>query len=239
MVFKENTGSAKEQVLNLENVNKNICGKSILKNINVKIYKNTIHAFIGPNGAGKTTLVRVILNLFEISSGKKSCDFNNEDISVLLENDYLFESKTGRENIEHFCLYFKIDRDNVAERLDKYSKLLGIDSRLDEYVSYYSKGMKRKLSILIVILRNSDFLIFDEMTSGVDPESRVQIRKILKSLKEEGKTILIISHDLQELEKVADRISIVVNGQIKDTIENNELLNLEDKFFQAIKGEQE
>ena len=115
----------------------------------------------------------------------------------------------------------------------KYSDSLNITEHLLKRVSTYSKGMKRKLSILIVILINSEIIYLDEPTSGVDPLSRVEIRKIIQKLKEEGKTILITSHDLSEIEKSADYVTMIENGKVvfNEDIDNIKGTTLEELFI--------
>lgn len=123
---------------------------------------------------------------------------------------------------EHTFLYYPLFQD--------YLNLLTL---LLKRVSTYSKGMKRKLSILIVILINSEIIYLDEPTSGVDPLSRVEIRKIIQKLKEEGKTILITSHDLSEIEKSADYVTMIENGKVvfNEDIDNIKGTTLEELFI--------
>ena len=148
---------------------------------------------------------------------------------MLLENDYLYEEKTGMENINIFSLYFGADKKNYI----KYSDILGITDDLNRKVATYSKGMKRKLSLLIIVLMDRDIIFLDEVTSGVDPLSRVEIRKIIASLKEEGKTLVITSHDLSEIEKVADKVTMIKDGKILFTREISQLgEDLEDLFIE-------
>ena len=110
---------------------------------------------------------------------------------------------------------------------------MGITDDLDRKVSTYSKGMKRKLSLLIIVLMDRDIIFLDEVTSGVDPISRVEIRKIIKILKDQGKTIVITSHDLSEIEKVADLVTMIKDGKILFTKEVSKLgENLEDLFIE-------
>ena len=110
---------------------------------------------------------------------------------------------------------------------------MGITEDLDRNVSTYSKGMKRKLSLLIIVLMDRDIIFLDEVTSGVDPISRVEIRKIIKILKDQGKTIVITSHDLSEIEKVADLVTMIKDGKILFTKEISQLgEDLEDLFIE-------
>ena len=148
---------------------------------------------------------------------------------MLLENDYLYEDKTGFENINIYSLYFNFSK----EYYKSYADILGITDDLDRKVSTYSKGMKRKLSLLIIVLMDRDIIFLDEVTSGVDPLSRVEIRKIIKILKDQGKTIVITSHDLSEIEKVADLVTMIKDGKILFTKEVSKLgENLEDLFIE-------
>lgn len=186
-------------IISIYNLSKAFDGKKLFQNFNFTVKKNSVHALIGANGAGKTTLLRLLTGLYEPDEGKISVSGKH---AMLLENDYLYEDKTGLENLKIFGLYFGY----YVKDYKKYSDSLNITEHLLKRVSTYSKGMKRKLSILIVILINSEIIYLDEPTSGVDPLSRVEIRKIIQKLKEEGKTILITSHDLSEIEKSADYI---------------------------------
>ena len=149
---------------------------------------------------------------------------------MLLENDYLYEDKTGLENIKLYGLYFGYGLDSYQ----KYSDLLEITNDLGRNVSTYSKGMKRKLSLLIIVMMNREIIFLDEVTSGVDPISRVEIRKLIKLLKDEGKTIIITSHDLSEIEKVADKVSMIKSGELLFTKNINEIQgeSLEDLFIE-------
>ena len=148
---------------------------------------------------------------------------------MLLENDYLYEDKTGLENIKLYGVYFDYGLDSYQ----KYSDLLEITNDLGRNVSTYSKGMKRKLSLLIIVMMNREIIFLDEVTSGVDPISRVEIRKLIKLLKDEGKTIVITSHDLSEIEKVADKISMIKSGVLLFTKNIGEIQgeSLEDLFI--------
>lgn len=236
MVYEQSPTNNKRKIIDLKNICKNYDQKSILDNVNLSIPVNSIYALIGPNGAGKTTLLRIILGLIEKSSGKVENHFSNNDISALLENDYLFQNKTGQNNINDFAKYFSIDISKNNKLIDEYITCLGLQNDLDKMVQYYSKGMKRKLSILITLMRNTSFLVLDEPTSGVDPQSRIEIRKLFSLLKNQNKTILVTSHDLAEITKVSDYISIIKSGQIIDTFKNDSDIDLEKKFFEVING---
>ena len=213
-------------VIEVKNMRKNFKNKKLFNNFSLEIEANTVHALVGPNGSGKTSLLRILTGLYEEDGGEVKIKGNH---AMLLENDYLYEDKTGLENIKLYGLYFGYGLDSYQ----KYSDLLEITNDLDRNVSTYSKGMKRKLSLLIIVMMNREIIFLDEVTSGVDPISRVEIRKLIKLLKDEGKTIVLTSHDLSEIEKVADKISMIKSGVLLFTKNIGEIQgeSLEDLFI--------
>jgi ABC-2 type transport system ATP-binding protein len=208
----------------------------IIRNVSFTVPHNSIFAIIGPNGAGKTTLLRLITGLLTLDEGTITYSSDARQISVLLENDYLFETKTGRENIRDFCIYLNVSPALASTMTERYAALLQLETALDNKVATYSKGMKRKLSLLITLLKDSPILLLDEPTSGVDPESRLVMRSVLRGLKDEGKTLLLTSHDLAEVQKISDWITILIGGSIVETIHNQEFCgDLEQRFFTVLK----
>ena len=214
-----------KDIIIVKNIEKNFKGKKLFCDFSFSVEKNTVHALVGPNGSGKTSLLRILTGIYK-------CQGHVEvkgSYAMLLENDYLYEDKTGMENINIYSLYFGSDKENYI----KYSDILGITDDLGRKVATYSKGMKRKLSLLIIILMNRDIIFLDEVTSGVDPLSRVEIRKIIAMLKDQGKTIIITSHDLSEIEKIADMVTMIKDGKILFTKKISELgEDLEDLFIE-------
>ncbi|MEK8215036.1 ABC transporter ATP-binding protein [Paenibacillus sp. FSL L8-0463] len=208
----------------------------IIRNVSFAVPQNSIFAIIGPNGAGKTTLLRLITGLLTLDEGTITYSSDPRQISVLLENDYLFETKTGRENIRDFCIYLDVSPALASTMIERYAVLLQLETALDNKVATYSKGMKRKLSLLITLLKDSPILLLDEPTSGVDPESRLVMRSVLRGLKDEGKTLILTSHDLAEVQKISDWITILIGGSIVETIHNQEFCgDLEQRFFTILK----
>ncbi|HES7786113.1 TPA: ABC transporter ATP-binding protein [Streptococcus pyogenes] len=214
-------------VIEVKNMSKNFKNKKLFNDFSLEIEENTVHALVGPNGSGKTSLLRILTGLYKEDGGQVKIKGSH---AMLLENDYLYEDKTGLENIKLYGLYFGYGLDSYQ----KYSDLLEITNDLGRNVSTYSKGMKRKLSLLIIVMMNREIIFLDEVTSGVDPISRVEIRKLIKLLKDEGKTIIITSHDLSEIEKVADKVSMIKSGELLFTKNINEIQgeSLEDLFIE-------
>ena len=214
-------------VIEVKNMSKNFKNKKLFNDFSLEIEENTVHALVGPNGSGKTSLLRILTGLYKEDGGQVKIKGSH---AMLLENDYLYEDKTGLENIKSYGLYFGYGLDSYQ----KYSDLLEITNDLGRNVSTYSKGMKRKLSLLIIVMMNREIIFLDEVTSGVDPISRVEIRKLIKLLKDEGKTIVITSHDLSEIEKVADKVSMIKSGELLFTKNIDEIQgeSLEDLFIE-------
>lgn len=216
-----------KNIIKIKNMTKNFKDKKLFNEFSLEIEEKSVHAIVGPNGSGKTSLLRILTGLYKKDSGEVMV---GGTYSMLLENDYLYEDKTGFENIKLYGLYFGFE----AKNFEKYSDLLEITGDLNRKVSTYSKGMKRKLSLLIIIMMNREIIFLDEVTSGVDPISRVEIRKLIKLLKDEDKTIIITSHDLSEIEKVADRVSMIKSGKLLFTKNISDIKgeSLEDLFLE-------
>ena len=214
-----------KDIILVENIEKSFKDKEVFCDFSLSIREKTVQALVGPNGSGKTSLLRILTGIYKCKGHVEV----KGSYAMLLENDYLYEDKTGFENINIYSLYFNFKKDDYKS----YADILGITDDLDRKVSTYSKGMKRKLSLLIIVLMDRDIIFLDEVTSGVDPLSRVEIRKIIKILKDQGETIVITSHDLSEIEKVADLVTMIKDGKILFTKEISELGDgLEDLFIE-------
>lgn len=203
-------------VIEVKDLYKNFKNKELFNGLSLSVKQGSVHALLGPNGSGKTSLLRLLTGLYKKDSGEISL---KSDFATLLEDDYLFEDMTGLENLRVYGDYFSYK----LEGYEPYARLLKIDQDLLRKVSTYSKGMKRKLSLLIIVLMDRDIIFLDEVTSGVDPVSRVDIRKLIRLLKDKNKTILITSHDLAEIEKVGDYVTMIKAGHILFTSPMEEL----------------
>lgn len=235
MVCPQSASAIEGYAILVSGAGKSLNDRRIINNVSLAVPHNSIYAIIGPNGAGKTTLLRLMMGLLTLDEGmiRYACD--GSQVSVLLENDYLFEAKTGWENIRDLGIYLSLDPSQTSSTVKHYSALLQLDSALDNKVASYSKGMKRKLSLLITLLRDTPILMLDELTSGVDPESRRVMRSVLNQLREEGRTIILTSHDLAEVQRISDWITILNGGSTVETINNREFHgDLEKRFFDVL-----
>jgi len=219
-IYKRNT--VNEPVILVENISKYFGSKKILSNINFIVNTGEIFSLIGPNGAGKTTTMRIILGLLTPSSGQVRVFGANssnsksflKNVSAVLEKDVLWEKFTGLENISIASYIWGLDKKLAIKTANEYAELFKLDSAFKYPVYSYSKGMRRKLSIIMSLIRNPDLLILDEPNSGLDPESRIDIRETLLLFKNNGKTVFVTSHDLEEIQKISDQIAIINKGKI-------------------------
>ena len=178
-----------------------------------------VHGFLGPNGSGKTTTIRMLLGLIRSDAGTMSI-FGHEvpkhlpdvvgRVGAIVESPKFFPAFSGRKNLQLLAEAIGRPRSIVDQVLEQTS--LGERGK-DRYRSY-SLGMKQRLAIAATLLKEPDLLIFDEPTNGLDPAGIREIRNTMRSLGEQGKTVLVSSHILGEVEQVADMVSIIGHGRL-------------------------
>ena len=178
-----------------------------------------VHGFLGPNGSGKTTTIRMLLGLIRADAGTMSI-FGREvpkhlpevvgRVGAIVESPKFFPAFSGRKNLQ--LLAEAIDRPrNIVDQVLEQS---GLGERGKDKYKTYSLGMKQRLAIAATLLKEPDLLIFDEPTNGLDPAGIREIRNTMRSLGEQGKTVLVSSHILDEVEQVADTVSIIGHGRL-------------------------
>ena len=207
--------------------------------INLNVRKGRIYGLLGRNGAGKTTIMKMVLGLISISSGEieifgKQLKGNEKDIYTrigsIIETPGFYSYLTGTENLEIFSrLRGTIKKNAVKGALE----IVGLPYKDKKPFSSYSLGMKQRLGIANAMLNDSEILILDEPTNGLDPVGIVEIRKFLQSLcHEQGKTIIISSHILSEISLLADDIGILHDGHLLKEISMNELEEKNKKYIE-------
>ncbi|MCC3358777.1 ABC transporter ATP-binding protein [Bacillus sp. REN16] len=229
----------------VEKVSKSFGKKIVLNQIDLTIEEGTIYGFIGPSGAGKTTLVKMIVGMDSPDEGsiqvlgKKIPNLElMQDIGYMAQSDALYTELTGKENLAFFASLYKLNRAQTKERIAYTAKLVNLTDDLNKKVSAYSGGMKRRLSLAIALIQNPKMLILDEPTVGIDPELRLNIWNELIRLKEEGKTIIVTTHVMEEAER-CDYIAMVRDGQIltrgtpTELKETYHARNFDEVFLQA------
>ena len=178
-----------------------------------------VHGFLGPNGSGKTTTIRMLLGLIRADAGTMSI-FDREvpkhlpevvgRVGAIVESPKFFPAFSGRKNL--LLLAEAIDRPRSI--VDQVLEQSGLGGRWKDKYKTYSLGMKQRLAIAATLLKEPDLLIFDEPTNGLDPAGIREIRNTMRSLGEQGKTVLVSSHILDEVEQVADTVSIIGHGRL-------------------------
>lgn len=211
-----------EEVLRLEHVYKSYGNKEVLKDINFHVNSGEIIGYIGSNGAGKSTTIKIILGLIDDYEGdvfvhgdkiKGQTDYKKR-IGYVPEITDMYDNLTAREYISFIGMLYGISSDRALKKATEMMKVFGIDNAIDGRIHTFSKGMRQKLSIITAMLHNPDILFMDEPLSGIDANSVLIFKEILKNLKQESKTIFYSSHILEVVEKLSDRILLIDKGNI-------------------------
>lgn len=201
-----------------------------VENLNLAVNAGEIFAFLGPNGAGKTTTMRMLACLIAPTSGEATVAglrVGRDDeqirarIGILTEAPGLYEKLNAVQNLDFYARLYGLDVSTRAKQIDRYLYILGLSERRAEPVGNFSKGMKQKLSIARALLHEPQVVFFDEPTSALDPESAKLVRDFIAELKSEGRTIFLCTHNLDEADRLADRVGVFKKRLIQvDTPEN-------------------
>lgn len=194
-----------DYAIEVNNLNKSYGLNNVLKGVNFSVYKGEVFALLGINGAGKTTILECLEGLRKYNSGNIKI---NGKFGVQLQSSSI---PHNMKVSEAFILFAKW---NHVEINEEYIFKLGIDSFKKKQYSQLSIGQKRRLHLALALLGDPDIIFLDEPTAGLDVEGREAIHKEVKNLKAQGKTIILASHDMSEVEKLCDRIAILKEGKI-------------------------
>ncbi len=195
--------------------------RKVLKGISFSVEMGDIFGYLGPNGAGKTTTIRIILGLYKADSGNLDVlgqDIENSEtrrkIGFVLDLDGLYDGMTAKENLIFYSRIYGMDI--AEERIGQLLDMVELTGRGNDRVHTYSTGMRQRLALARSMVHDPEILVLDEPTSGVDPSGQIQIRKIMLDLAhKENKTIILSSHNLDEVQRICNRIAIIDRGEIK------------------------
>jgi len=219
--------------------------------LDLHIKSGDIFGFIGPNGAGKTTTMRILVTLLEPTAGKAFIDGldvskNGKKVRRLVGYmpDFMgvYDDLKVFEYLEFFAAAFGIDRKKRKSIVEGVLELTDLTSKQAATVDSLSRGMQQRLGLARVLIHDPKVLILDEPASGLDPRARIEIRELLRELKKMGKTIMISSHILSELEEICDHIGIIEHGKLifSGTLEQvNAKLGLQSKVRVKVASNQE
>lgn len=223
-------------MLECKNLMKSYQGKCVVNNLSFKVEPGEVFAFLGSNGAGKTTTIKMILGLVKRDSGEVIID-ESVKIGYSPETPYFPPFLTGYEVLEYYASLQKIPKVQRKEEILNLLEVVGLENNKTK-IKHYSKGMLQRLALAQALLGNPDLLILDEPTAGLDAMGRVEIMQLIHQLQKSGKSILINSHILNDIERVCDRGIIIKKGVQLGTWNKAEHTgkNLEETFLELVGG---
>lgn len=217
-------------IIEMKNVTKQFKGKDALKRITFSVKEGEIFGFLGPSGAGKTTTIKILTSQLTPSSGEAKI-FNKDtyslkreifkQIGVLSDNSGVYERLSVEQNLMVFADIYNVNRKSIDEILEK----VGLLQDKKKEAKKLSRGMKQRLMLARTLIHKPKLLFLDEPTSALDPGTAKEIHKLLKELNEEGTTIFLTTHNMEEADKLCNRVGFLNNGEIVeiDTPENLKL----------------
>ena len=227
------------EIRNLSKVYRDFWGRKkvqAVKSLSLDVKRGEVFGLLGPNGSGKTTTIKMLLGLLFPTSGeikilgKKASDVEkNERIGYLPEESYLYRFLNADETMDFYGRLFKISATERVQRADELIKMVGLDSARRRQLKEYSKGMTRRIGLAQALINNPDLVILDEPTSGLDPIGTREMKDLILKLKDEGKTVVLCSHQLADVQDVSDRIAVLFQGELKVLGEVDQLLELREE----------
>ncbi len=204
-----------ETILKITNLHKKYRKVHAVNNVSVEIKKGNVYGILGPNGSGKSTTLGIVLNVvnrtsgeFEWFDGKYSTHDALKKVGAIIERPNFYPYMTAEDNLKLVCKIKNIPYTKVFEKLE----LVGLLERKDSKFKTFSLGMKQRLAIASALLNDPEILILDEPTNGLDPQGIRQIRDLIRIIANQGTTILLASHLLDEVEKVCSHVIVIRNG---------------------------
>lgn len=212
-----------EKVLSLTDLTMHLGGKRVLNEVNLDVYQGQVIGYIGPNGAGKSTTVKIMLGLIENYMGK--VEIFGQDIAAgdhtykrkigyVPENADIYDNLTASEYLTFIGEIYGLDKEEAGRKGEALMREFGMENVFHTRISSFSKGMRQKVLIISSLLHDPDLLFFDEPLNGLDANSVMIIKEILAQLSEQGKTIFYSSHIMDVVEKISNRIVLLVEGKI-------------------------
>lgn len=240
-----------QTMIEYQNLTKIYDSKVALDNFVAKINRGEIVALLGPNGSGKTTLMNITVGILKPTSGDVIIGGHSilrepieakKLIGFVPEKPFIYEMLSGYENIRFVLDLWDIDASEKENEIMRLAQILEIGAELDNLVSTYSEGMRRKVALIMALIHDPEVLIIDEVTANLDPKALASLEMILKGLRDKGVAILFSTHILEVAEAIADRIIIIQNGrkiwegEESQLEEAKESVDLKELFFKLTGG---
>ena len=245
----KSTPTASEPVIETRNLGKiyrDFWGRKkvyALKSLDIEVRQGEIFGLLGPNGSGKSTTIKLILGLLFPTSGrafvfgKDSTDVRkNERVGYLPEESYLYKFLNAEETLDFYGRLFEMPADERRARTQKLIQMVGLEKSRRRQLKEYSKGMTRRIGLAQALINEPDLLVLDEPTTGLDPLGSRDMKDLILKLRDEGKTILLCSHQLADVQDVCDRVAILHQGELKELGRVDSLLKVRDVTEVHAKG---
>jgi len=209
-------------MLSIEYVEKNYGKSAILKGVTLHVKKGRILCLLGPNGSGKSTLVNCILSLVQHKGLVRYNNFTRKGIGLILEDEGFCKDLNVYKNLSIDSMVKKgvVSKDELNHLIAK----VGLAGHEKKMVKKLSMGMRKRLSVASALLNNPDILIWDEPYNSLDPEGIIFLRELIINLNKEGKTLIVSTHLLGEVEKIADDIALIYKGEILSVMDKNDIM---------------
>ena len=195
--------------------------KKILKGLSLEVQGGEIFGYLGPNGAGKTTTIKCILGLIFPDAGRIEIFGHSnlslkakEKIGFLPENPYFYDYLTATEFLRFYSDITLVKREDRQRQIDRLLDMVGLKQATDLQLRKFSRGMLQRIGLAQALINDPSLVLLDEPLGGLDPLGRKEMRDVIVRLKEEGKTVFLSSHILQDIEMICDRVAILVEGEI-------------------------
>ncbi|KPN80781.1 ABC transporter, ATP-binding protein [Apilactobacillus kunkeei] len=209
-----------EKIISINNLKKKYGQQVVLNDVSFEVDYGQIVGLIGPSGAGKSTIIKLTLGMEKADSGNSEVfgiHMPNRKIlnkmGYMAQSDSLYSSLSARENLIFFAKMREVKKEDLDSEIDRVSQVVDLSDQLDKKVDNFSGGMKRRLSLAIALLGNPQLLILDEPTVGIDPALRKNIWSELGKLRDNGCSILVTTHVMDEAE-LTDRVALLIDGNI-------------------------